>query len=415
MATSHACRRTTTFAIGSFTTNENRPDFRGDGITLARQSGLNVTKTLILPPASVGHNPSYIAQSASSLLTCNSIKSGAITHISATNSPPFLSVSSVSIPDQQPSHLSVLRRGNGRAIVVAVNAFGGSVNTFLKKGHTISALHSYKVPASNASMVRSPFLTKRQAEPHPHMALPYGNGKGVIVPDLGADMVFFMQVSWRGRLSLRQSIELQPGDGPRHAVVHKRSGTVYVINELSQTIVVLQQKSPSHKFCATTRHKLLDGPARNGTASAIRISSDERFLYASVRLDTKEERKDGRIVVFSLREDGRVSHKVCEVSSGGVHPRDFYVVGAMLVQGRCRSYLVVANRDSDEIAFLPRDSHSGTVGSTEFRFQTRTPTSVLPLWVHRVVSGNVFLWDWMEYTSVWRATDRGMHWPIICA
>lgn len=152
---------------------------------------------------------------------------------------------------------------------------------------------------------------------------------------------------------------------------------MYVVNELSRTMVVLG-RSPNGRMEVKSRHALLDKDVE-GTAAAIRLSADGRFLYASVRLDMRDEPLHGRIVGFALRKDGGVERKIGEWSCHGAHPRDFIIVEKLWVRGKCHSYIAVANRDSNEVVFLRRTVASGFVGDVDLRFSVRTPTSVLQL------------------------------------
>lgn len=277
--------------------------------------------------------------------------------------------------DAAPSHVAVLHRKV--PIVVAPSVDGASVHTFRNTKRRFVSIDVYRVPPRLASMQRFPgmSLSTRQMTPHPHMTHPYG--RGVLVPDLGSDVVHYLSVSRRGAMRLVQRVKLRAGDGPRHAATHHASRVVYVVNELSRTIVSLcPTKRRRLRVCGRVKIMRKD---RDGIAAAIRVSADGRFLYATVRTETKEIQRHGVIAAFALSRAGRISTRVGQWSTRGVHPRDFYLVENMRVHGQCRSYAAIANRDSDNVVFLRRDSRSGKLGKRELVLRVHSPSSVLPL------------------------------------
>eukprot|EP01063_Lacrimia_lanifica_P016576 TRINITY_DN23115_c0_g1_i1.p1 TRINITY_DN23115_c0_g1~~TRINITY_DN23115_c0_g1_i1.p1 ORF type:complete len:373 (+),score=91.84 TRINITY_DN23115_c0_g1_i1:58-1176(+) len=79
-------------------------------------------------------------------------------------------------------------------------------------------------------------LTSRQDAPHPHSATPvrYAGGRGVLVCDLGTDMVVLYSPGLQEVLAQRR---LPKGTGPRHAAVS--GGHCCVVGELDNTVTVL--------------------------------------------------------------------------------------------------------------------------------------------------------------------------------
>lgn len=259
-------------------------------------------------------------------------------------------------------------------MVMTANFGVGSVNSFLNKGSMLKKADVFRVPASLAATNRHPELSQRQTEPRPHMVLPYG--KGVLVPDLGSDFVFYLGVSGTtGEIWEISRTLLQKGDGPRHGALHGRSDAVYVVNEISNSVVVMREKRGG-KFRVESRWELLTdvGETEIVTAAAIRVSANGRFLYVSVRI----RGKTGRIVGFELdQNDGRVKRRIGVWSSGGEHPRDFYLVESILEEGKCRSFLAVANRDSSNLVLIQRDRHNGELKGVKHELEIQSPTSVL--------------------------------------
>lgn len=270
------------------------------------------------------------------------------------------------------------------------NIIGSSVTSFKEVAATgeMKFVDSFILPSELASQPSNPELSdKKQDMPRPHMVLPYK--RGVIVPDMRSDLVFYLSVDTRtGKLAEIERIKMRPGDGPRHAEKHQ-SGTLYVIHKFSASITVLKEgMCGSTGLGVCTRIRILDEPVESGFAAAIRISEDQRFLYASVRLDGREivdgkrqlTTTFGKIAAFELDSNGMIIRKVGEWSSEGIRPRDFFLVDRVKVGRKCRNFVAIVNRYSDHLVLVRRNKKTGAlVGGIAFEERVDTPTSVLPL------------------------------------
>lgn len=369
-----ACANKIRFAIGTFTESPFLDTIAGEGVVFAKYKNGEARVTSVLSQAIVGGNPTYIARSKRGLYLCNSLSpDGEIKLIKKFYNAQFVKVISATMPGQRPTHVSVVRRA-ARELLVVANVNGGTVKTFKKYWGRLKEVGSYTVSPSLASKLRNPFLSNRHRAPHPHMVLPYKDG--VIVPDLGSDYVFYLGINRLGALSEKQRIEFLPGDGPRHAIAHS-SGVIFVVNELSSTMTSLKPDDRGI-LSNTSRIDLLDaGFVQNATAAAIRLTDNENFLYVSVRPDSRDVRKIGIIVGFELDQNGNILRKLGEWSSLGVHPRDFNLVENIDVNFTCRSYVVVANRDSDTVVFIERNQQTGHLLQPDFTLSVKSPSSVL--------------------------------------
>lgn len=246
----------------------------------------------------------------------------------------------------------------------------GTVSSFRVTPQRFRRADVYRVPPGLAAQRRDVLLSARQAEVRPHMVFPYR--RGVLVPDLGASVLFYLGVSSTGRIWEIGRTFLRSGDGTRHVAVHASSGAVYVVNELGNSMVVMREVEGG-RFEEESRWDLgVDGD--DVTAAAIRVTADGRFVYVSVRV--KERR--GWIVAFEAdARGGEVRRKVGCWGSGGEHPRDFYVVERVRDGGRCRSFLAVANRDSGNVVLIERNFSTGRLGRVRHRVAIAAPVSVL--------------------------------------
>lgn len=365
------------YAIGSFSNSRWRPEFSGKGVTFLLQKGRKLYIRRILPVSLIGDNPTYVARlpthksphSVFYMCTSGSPDSN-ITRVKIGRTTK---VKTVAMPRMTSTHVSLTWNGK---YVLSANVFGGTVYAYSADLRKRTA--EFIIDESLATNT----FGRRQTKPNPHQVLPYLHNR-IAVPDLGADRTFIIGVSRRGALSLVSTVRHTNGDGPRHAVFHKPSRNLFVANELSQTVSTLcVTNKQADSFVVCQRNNLLAaGPHENGTAAAIRLSSDNKFLYVSVRRDSKLTPVEVVIIAFRLNvKTGKIVKKIGEWSSGGVHPRDFNIAENVRVRGECRSYIVVDNRDSNNVMFIRRHRESGRLGHIEIqRDGIASPASVLPL------------------------------------
>ena len=125
-------------------------------------------------------------------------------------------------------------------------------------------------------------------------------------------------VSEEGNLTLINQYQTAPGQDLVTLVFHPHYKTAYLINELNATIDVLFYDGMGefeHFQTVSTLPSDYDGQK---WASAIKLSADGKFLYAS-------NRAHNSIAVFKVVADG--SLELIEiVPSQGLNPRDFTLV-----------------------------------------------------------------------------------------
>lgn len=343
---------------------------------LASFQNSSLAPLAILPPTLSGENPSYLAVTKHHIYATNENDNGAIKRISGTSKVPFVTSSTAYTGPNGggTTHVSVLRSPT-KPVIMAANYGGGSVTSFVVQDKKLQMADSFVVPPELGAKNSNPSLGGQQASPHPHMVMPYG--MGVIVPDLGSDIVWYLKVDRKsGKMTQISQVKLKSGDGPRHAVAHS-SGTIYVLNELSLSIVVMRIGACGKGLSVCTRRSVLRGgmvPDMTN-AAAIRISGDGKFLYASLRYPGE---KMGKIVGFAVKENGDLGKRIGVWESQGVHPRDFYLVENVREGEECSSFLAVVNRDSNNLVFIRRNVVNGSLDNmAAVSMVVNTPTSVL--------------------------------------
>lgn len=101
-------------------------------------------------------------------------------------------------------------------------------------------------------------------------------------------------------------------------------------------------------YLAQSLSVLPDGEAKGASAAAIRLTTDEKFLYISVR-------GINILTVLAVREE--TVSVIQHVASGGDHPRDFVLSGD-------ERFLLAANRLEGGIVCMQRDRATGLLKAT---------------------------------------------------
>lgn len=162
---------------------------------------------------------------------------------------------------------------------------------------------------------------------------------GMYVVDLGVDKIFWYPQNAKGELTEGQVVyNAAPGDGPRHLAIYPKKPWVYVLNELSNTLVFTQQDSTGKLTEVQKLSTLPAGFKGKNTAAHIVISSDGKHIYTSNRGDVNT------IAVFNVADDGKLT-LTQNISSEGKVPRFFLLLEDV-------KKMLVANQDSDNVVVM---------------------------------------------------------------
>jgi len=279
-----------------------------DGIyvtELDRESG-RLTEVELVSPA---ENPSWLVQADDRVVAVNETASadgsGELSVFAAAAGRLSLT-QRVSSRGADPCHLAV----RGERLAVA-NYSGGTLALFRWQRGRITAT------------VRVQHHTRggphpRQKTGHPHGA--YFLAGQLWVPDLGSDRIYRYDPESG---ALKNTIELPPGSGPRHL---SADGS-FLVNELNSTVQRLAQEGPSAPVPTIP-------PDWSEKSSAAEIVRADDLVYVSNR---------GHDSIATLHvAGGELRLSPC----GGRHPRHFVVDAS-------RRWLLVANRDTDNVVSLP--------------------------------------------------------------
>ena len=205
---------------------------------------------------------------------------------------------------------------------------------------------------------------ERQEMPHVHSTIFSPDEKYLYVADLGTDKEFTYRFDPNQPVPLTDApdsfVSVTPGSGPRHIVFHPTLPLVYLISEMSGTIDAFHYDEHSGKLTPFQRVRTTTKSFNGDPGSAdIHIRPDGKFLYASNR------GVSNTLAVYAIGKEGRLTNKQY-ISVNGKHPRNF----AIDPTGR---FLLVANRDTDNIVVFAIDPVTGLLKATGKEMQVPNP------------------------------------------
>jgi 6-phosphogluconolactonase (cycloisomerase 2 family) len=269
--------------------------------------------------------------------------------------PCYLSI------DATGNYAFVANYGGGTVVVLPILASGklGAATDMHRDSGDLGATAASDAP--NGS-----FAVSGHDGPHAHMIAPAPRGKFVLATDLGQDRIYTYQ--WDGAAGKLMTangapfVTLPSGNGPRHFVFHPNGHWLYVIQEESSTVALLDYNAETGAL--TSRQSISTLPrdfAGTSFASEILIAPNGKDLYAANRLHDS-------ISVFSIGADGRLTW-MNESPTLGDYP------------GQCRldpsgKFLYACNRRSDDITCFRIHPESGLLTFTGQYTPVGSPGSI---------------------------------------
>lgn len=280
----------------------------------------------------------------------------------------LLFINKVSSEGDDPCHLLLDEATN---LLFVSNYTGGNMVALPVAPDTERAL----LPASPATpLLNAPTISPKPGS-HIHSAVKIPVGAWLVVQDLGLNTVAMYPYEPAylthcvERPTRPATLLIPSGTGPRHLIFDTRGAHAYVIGEQNDTVTVLNnglgyaEWKDSPLSPAQIVHLGAPVEPGKGTAAAIHLSDDGRFLYASTR------NPKNILVVFAVNPADGTLREIQTVSSGGLAPREFTIAPG-------GKFLLVANQQSDAIAVFSRDPETGKITDTGRRIPVGSPTDL---------------------------------------
>jgi 6-phosphogluconolactonase len=203
---------------------------------------------------------------------------------------------------------------------------------------------------------------ERQTAPFVHSIVPDPTNRFAIVADLGADkLVVYALDLENGKLNRHAEVMVKAGSGPRHSLFHPNGQHLYLINELSSTLVVYRYDGEAGALEELQTISTLP-PGYEGENLCADLHIHGSYLYAS-------NRKHDSIAWYLIDENtGRLTYQD-EVPSGGKEPRGFAI-------DPTGSFLLAAHERSDNVVVFQIDPTTGRLLKTGYEATVSHPVCV---------------------------------------
>ncbi len=221
-------------------------------------------------------------------------------------------------------------------------------------------------PEKASTAPRGSFAISGHDRPHAHMIEADPSGRYVLAADLGLDQLLV----WRfdvaqGTLTPNDptSVQLPPGDGPRHFAFHPNGRWLYSLQEEGSTLAVFDYSGSDGRLASKqTISTLPRGFTGTSFTSEVRVAPDGRFVYAANRLHDS-------IATFAVSAQGTLRW-VGEEWTRGDYPRSFTIDPS----GR---FLYSCNQKGDAIAVFRVNRGSGRLDFTGEYAPVGTPSMIV--------------------------------------
>lgn len=297
-------------------------------------------------------SPTYLAVSDDHILYAVDAEGdqGGVASYDLNVNPPKL-INRVLQPGSSPAHISI---DENRQLVYASNYHEARINVYkINRDHSLTATDEI-VHTGNGPR-------PEQDGAHVHFAAVTPDFQRLAVADLGNDTLTTYTISDAGKLGDPVVFHAEPGFGPRHIAFNHNNPVAYLLGELSSQVSILSYDAATGSFelIATLPTIPEDYTDHNG-AAAIRLSSDQRFLYVS-------NRGFNSLTVFAVSPDGRNLSQLQQISTAGDFPRDFNF-------DLTERYVLAVNQNTSNGTLYSRDSKTGLL--TEEQRDIPTPEAV---------------------------------------
>jgi len=203
----------------------------------------------------------------------------------------------------------------------------------------------------------------RQQGPHVHSTFLTPDNKFLLAPDLGIDKIMIYSFDKvKGSLKYISAAASTAGNGPRHLSFSPDNKFVYLIEEMSGSVVCYALNKGNLKFQQRIVALPADFKGAVGAAD-IHVSPNGKFLYCSNRGDTNS------ITIFSINKSNGHLTVIGQQSTMGKTPRNFNFDPS-------GNFLLVANQNSDDIFIFKVNQQTGLLSYTGKKIEVPSPVCI---------------------------------------
>jgi 6-phosphogluconolactonase len=244
--------------------------------------------------------------------------------------------------------------------VIVANYSGGNISVFgIKENGGITEAKQvvqHYGQGSNAD---------RQEKAHVHMVYFSPDKKYVLSNDLGNDKVYVYSYNPNSIdeiLTLKDSVSVTAGSGPRHLTFSKKGKYVYLLQELDASLTTFSYADG--KLTKINETTILAKDYKGTFSSAdIHISPNGKFLYASNRGDANT------ISIFKVSKKGKLESRG-QISTLGKGPRNFVI-------DPTGKFLLIAHQYTNDIMIFKIHKRKGTLTDTGKKIDLCSPVCLV--------------------------------------
>jgi 6-phosphogluconolactonase len=246
---------------------------------------------------------------------------------------------------------------NDEQNIIVANYLGGCITVFKKVSNGSISKVQQVIQHEGKGIHKN-----RQDKAHAHMVYFSPDKKFVLCNDLGIDKVFIYAYDPTSKdeiLTLKETIDVKAGSGPRHSVFGKNGKFMYLIHELDETLTTFSYDQTGSLKLIRETNITPENHKKANSAAAIKISPDGNFLY------TTDRGEANLISTFKILTDGSLE-LLEQVATQGENPRDFAI-------DPLGNYLLIANQDTDNITVFKRNKITGKITYINQSIEICTP------------------------------------------
>lgn len=344
-----------TFLVGTYTDNGNQ------GINVIK---INENNELSLEKVVTGvENPSFvIANKSKTIVVCveetASEKGGKVTSFAYnSDAGTFKKLNSQFTLGDHPCTVTF---SPDEKYVLVGNYSGGNLTVF-----PIDAKGTLSENIQMVAYLGKSVNAERQEKPHVHCIIFHPKEPKIFVADLGRDVIEMIPFDSKSNsvLQIDKAIttKVNPGSGPRHLVFNSAGTRLYATFELTNEVAVFDYKDNKLQFVKTI--PLTNKPTKSGSAAELRLSKDERFLYASVRGNDNQ--------LLLIRVEDIENAQVVQTNVTGNSPRNFIIT-------KNQQRVLVGNQSGNTIMVFDRDWETGLLRTTTSELTLNKPVYFFP-------------------------------------
>ena len=341
--------KSTNYLVGTYTDSESQ------GINVVQFN--EESKAISVQKVVSGiENPSYVIANKAKTIVVSveetaSKDGGKVTSYSYdSNSNTFTKLSSFFTKGDHPCTVAFSPKED---FIVVGNYSGGNLSVFPidKKGNLSESVNSIQFEGQSSNL-------ERQEKPHVHCIVFHPKENKMLVADLGRDVIEIIPFDENSKAFLQNdksvAVKVVAGSGPRHLVWNNAGTRLYVTFELTNEVGVFDYRNNQLipvQTIALTKEKT------SGSTAELRLSNDEKFLYASVR------GVDNHIVVMKIADDKL--EKIQTILTERT-PRNFII-------SENQKYVLVASQGSNLISVFDRNKKTGLLTKTSSAVSINKP------------------------------------------